>query len=92
MNVNMRNSVDSVNSCWRKDTLLQVPPRQKCKEKCLTERYFVSCTAPAEISVRVSVSAVGNVDVADYNISDHIVLVWLGSFNSNVTTSQVSAS
>ena len=68
----MRNSVDSVNSCWRKDTLLQVPPRQKCKEKCLTERYFVSCTAPAEISVRVSVSAVGNVDVADYNISDHI--------------------
>ena len=84
-NVNMRSSVDSVNSCWRKDTLLQVPPWQKCKEKCLTERYFVSCTAPAEISVCVSVSAVGNVDVADYNISDHIVLVWLGSFNSNVT-------
>ena len=50
------------------------------------KRYFVSRTAPAEISVRVSVSAVGNVDVADYNIPDHIVLVWLGSFNSNVST------
>ena len=39
--------------------------------KNVTESYFVSCTAPAEIymSVRVSVSAVGNVDVpvADYN-------------------------
>ena len=30
------------------------------RRKCLTERYFVSCTAPAEISVLVSVSAVGN--------------------------------
>ena len=27
------------------------------------ESYFVSCTARAEMSVRVSVSAVGNVDV-----------------------------
>ena len=36
----------------------------------MTESYFVSCTARAEISVRMSVSAVGNVDVpvADYNI------------------------
>ena len=36
----------------------------------MTESYFVSCTARAEMSVRVSVSAVGNVDVpvADYNI------------------------
>ena len=34
------------------------------------ESYFVSCTARAEMSVRVAVSAVANVDVpvADYNI------------------------
>ena len=42
------------------------------RRKCLTERYFVSCAAPAEISVLVSVSAVGCsreiVDVADHNI------------------------
>ena len=38
--------------------------------KNVTESYFVSCTARAQMSVRVSVSAVGNVDVpvADYNI------------------------
>ena len=49
---------------------------RNARRKCLTERYFVSCTAPAEISVLVSVSAVGNnilcsreiVDVADHNI------------------------
>ena len=29
----------------------------------MTESYCVSCTARAELSVRVSVSAVGNVDV-----------------------------
>ena len=34
----------------------------------VTESYFVSCTARAEISVPLSVSDVGNVDVADYNI------------------------
>ena len=36
----------------------------------MTEGYFVSCTAPAEMSGLMSVSAVGNVDVpvADYNI------------------------
>ena len=36
----------------------------------MSESYFVSCTARAEMSVRVSVSAVGNVDVplAEYNI------------------------
>ena len=36
----------------------------------VTESYFVSCTARAEMSVRVSVSVVGNVNVqvADYNI------------------------
>ena len=31
--------------------------------KNVTESYFVSCTARAEMSVRVSVSVVGNVDV-----------------------------
>ena len=36
----------------------------------MTESYFASCTARAEMSVRVSVSAVDNMDVpvADYNI------------------------
>ena len=36
----------------------------------MTESLFVSCTARAEMSVRVSISAVGNVDVpvADSNI------------------------
>ena len=40
------------------------------QEKNVTESYFVSCTARAQMSVLVSVSAVGNVDVpvADYNI------------------------
>ena len=50
----------------------------------MTESYFVSCTARAEMSVRVSVSAVGNVDVpvADYNIitpNRGLVIVWPGS-------------
>ena len=62
----------------------------------MTESYFVSCTARAEMSVRVSVSAVGNVDVpvADYNLSHQIVIVWPGSFNSNVSrpTTEASAS
>ena len=50
------------------------------------------------MSVRVSVSAVGNVDVpaADYNsITPHtLVIVWPGSFNSNVSrpTTKASAS
>ena len=47
-------------------------------------------------NVRVSVSAVGNVDVpvADYNIITPIVIVWPGSFNSNVSrpTTEASAS
>ena len=56
----------------------------------MTESYFVSCPARAEMSVRVSVSAVGNVDVpvADLMItilSHHIVIVCPGSFNSNVS-------
>ena len=36
----------------------------------MTQSYFGSCTARAEMSVRVSDSAVGNVDIpaADYNI------------------------
>ena len=50
----------------------------------MTKSYFVSCTARAEMSVRVSVSAVGNVDVpvADYNIitpNRGLVIVWPGS-------------
>ena len=38
-------------------------------KKC-DESYFVSCTAQAEMSARMSVSVVGNVDVpaADNNI------------------------
>ena len=50
----------------------------------MTESYFVSCTAQAEMSMRLSVSAVGNVDVpaADYNIiTPHtLVIVWPVSF------------
>ena len=43
---------------------------RNARGKNVTESYFVSCTARAEMSMRVSVSAVGNVDVpvADYNI------------------------
>ena len=39
--------------------------------KNVTEGYFVSCTAPAEMSVRVSVSAVGNVDVGETGYGCH---------------------
>ena len=43
MNVNRKSYVYSVNSCWHKDSLWHIPRQQKCNEKCLMERYFVSC-------------------------------------------------
>ena len=74
--------------------MLHVSPRQKCKEKCLTERYFVSSEmsrsrAPAE-TCTCRFLLFGNmfyevhVDVADHNIIRPHSYRWIALFTKHV--------